>query len=205
MNTPTGLDDGLDAVRVFLGPDGADVTTIGWDEGNGRLALRLELEGAECPECVIPQPMLGELMLQRDPGARARGAWPSTSTTRATPSSARDRHSSDTFRRQGRARHRRGVGHRRRQRAASRVAGRARGRDRPQRGRRRGPSPTRSTAPRRCSTCRTPRRGIHLITDVTARVRRHRLRPPQRGHRHHPASVRHHRRRRSRSIAGSWA
>ena len=63
MNTPTGLDDGLDAVRVFLGPDGADVSTTGWDEGTGRLALRLELEGAECPECVIPQPMLGELML----------------------------------------------------------------------------------------------------------------------------------------------
>ena len=31
MNTPTGLDEGLDAVRVFLGPDGADVTTTGWD------------------------------------------------------------------------------------------------------------------------------------------------------------------------------
>jgi hypothetical protein len=63
MNTPSGLDAGLDAVRVFLGPDGADVTTTGWDEASGRLALRLELEGAECPECVIPQPMLGELML----------------------------------------------------------------------------------------------------------------------------------------------
>jgi hypothetical protein len=63
-DTPTGLDDGLDAVRVFLGPDGADVTPTEWDEGAGRLALRLELEGAECPECVIPQPMLGELMLQ---------------------------------------------------------------------------------------------------------------------------------------------
>lgn len=60
---PTGLDEGLEAVRVFLGPDGADVTPVGWDAGSGRLALRLELEGAECPECVIPQPMLGELML----------------------------------------------------------------------------------------------------------------------------------------------
>jgi len=63
MDTPTGLDDGLEAVRVFLGPDGADIATTGWDEGTGRLALRLVLEGAECPECVIPQPMLGELML----------------------------------------------------------------------------------------------------------------------------------------------
>jgi hypothetical protein len=62
-DAPTGLDAGLDAVRVFLGPDGADVTPTAWDGGAGRLALRLELEGAECPECVIPQPMLGELML----------------------------------------------------------------------------------------------------------------------------------------------
>lgn len=62
-SSPSGLDSGLDAVRVFLGPDGADVTPTGWDAGSGRLALRLELEGAECPECVIPQPMLGELML----------------------------------------------------------------------------------------------------------------------------------------------
>jgi len=60
---PAGLDQGLDAVRVFLGPDGADVTPTDWDATTGRLALRLELAGAECPECVIPQPMLGELML----------------------------------------------------------------------------------------------------------------------------------------------
>lgn len=62
-SSPPGLDQGLDAVRVFLGPDGADVTPTEWDAGSGRLALRLELAGAECPECVIPQPMLGELML----------------------------------------------------------------------------------------------------------------------------------------------
>jgi hypothetical protein len=60
---PTGLDSGLDAVRVFLGPDGADVTPTEWDATSGRLALRLEIAGAECPECIIPQPMLGELML----------------------------------------------------------------------------------------------------------------------------------------------
>jgi hypothetical protein len=63
MQTPAGLETGLDAVRVFLGPDGADVTPIDWDADSGRLALRLELANAECPECVIPQPMLGELML----------------------------------------------------------------------------------------------------------------------------------------------
>jgi hypothetical protein len=62
-SSPAGLEQGLDAVRVFLGPDGADVTPTDWDAASGRLALRLELAGAECPECVIPQPMLGELML----------------------------------------------------------------------------------------------------------------------------------------------
>lgn len=61
--SPTGLDAGLDAVRVFLGPDGADVTATGWDPDSGRLSLRLEVAGAECPECIIPQPLLGELML----------------------------------------------------------------------------------------------------------------------------------------------
>lgn len=60
---PSGLDAGLGAVRVFLGPDGADVTPTDWDAASGRLSLRLDLAGAECPECVIPQPMLGELML----------------------------------------------------------------------------------------------------------------------------------------------
>src|SRR4051794_36730183 len=60
---PTGLDSGLDAVRVFLGPGGADVTPADWDAASGRLPLRLEIAGAECPECIIPQPMLGELML----------------------------------------------------------------------------------------------------------------------------------------------
>lgn len=60
---PAGLDAGLDAVRVFLGPDGADVTPTDWNAASGRLALRLELAQAECPECVIPQPMLSELML----------------------------------------------------------------------------------------------------------------------------------------------
>jgi hypothetical protein len=63
VDSPTGLDQGLDAVRVFLGPDGADLTPTEWDAASGRLAVRLELERAECPECVIPQPMLGELML----------------------------------------------------------------------------------------------------------------------------------------------
>ncbi len=63
MDAPAGLDAGLDAVRVFLGPDGADIIPTGWDASSGRLALRLELEGAECAECVIPQPMLGELIL----------------------------------------------------------------------------------------------------------------------------------------------
>ncbi|MFM8304656.1 MAG: hypothetical protein ACKOA9_10215 [Actinomycetota bacterium] len=61
--SPTGLDAGLDAVRVFLGPDGADVTATGWDPGSGRLSLRLEVASAECAECIIPQPLLGELML----------------------------------------------------------------------------------------------------------------------------------------------
>lgn len=60
---PTGLDSGLDAVRVLLGPDGADIAATGWDAASGLLSLRLDVAGAECPECIIPQPLLGELVL----------------------------------------------------------------------------------------------------------------------------------------------
>ena len=59
----SGISSGTDVIVRSKSPYDADVTTTGWDEASGRLALRLELEGAECPECVIPQPMLGELML----------------------------------------------------------------------------------------------------------------------------------------------
>jgi hypothetical protein len=61
--TPAGLDAGLEAVAGFLGPDGAQVVVEGWDATAGALSLRLELESAECAECVVPRPMLDRLLL----------------------------------------------------------------------------------------------------------------------------------------------
>ena len=60
---PPGLDAGLEAVAAFLGPDGAQVVVEGWDDAAGTLSLRLELESAECAECVVPQPLLDRLLL----------------------------------------------------------------------------------------------------------------------------------------------
>jgi Fe-S cluster biogenesis protein NfuA len=60
---PSGLAAGLGAVRALLGPDGGDVAVTGWDEASGTLALRLELESAECAECIVPRPMLDTLLL----------------------------------------------------------------------------------------------------------------------------------------------
>jgi hypothetical protein len=64
MSTPpTGLDAGLAAVAALLGPDGARVEVLGWDEEQATLALRLELESAECAECVVPRPLLDTMLL----------------------------------------------------------------------------------------------------------------------------------------------
>ena len=60
---PAGLDAGLQAVDGLLGPDGATIAVEAWDEATGCLSLRLELESAECAECVVPHPMLDTLLL----------------------------------------------------------------------------------------------------------------------------------------------
>jgi hypothetical protein len=60
---PAGLDAGLQAVAAFLGPDGAQVVVESWDDAAGTLSLRLELESAECAECVVPRPLLDRLLL----------------------------------------------------------------------------------------------------------------------------------------------
>ena len=62
--TPAGLDAGLDAVAELLGPDGARVAVLEWDETDGTLSLRLELDGADCAECVVPRPLLDTMLLE---------------------------------------------------------------------------------------------------------------------------------------------
>lgn len=62
-SAPPGLAAGLAAVAGFLGPDGAQVVVTGWDAAAGALSLRLELKSAQCAECVVPRPMLDQLLL----------------------------------------------------------------------------------------------------------------------------------------------
>jgi hypothetical protein len=45
---PVGLDAGLAAVAELLGPDGAPVQVVGWDDREATRSLRLELESAQC-------------------------------------------------------------------------------------------------------------------------------------------------------------
>jgi hypothetical protein len=60
---PPGLDGGLAAVAGFLGPDGAGVVVLDWDDAAGELSLRLELSSQQCAECVVPRPLLDRLLL----------------------------------------------------------------------------------------------------------------------------------------------
>ena len=75
MTAPPGLDAGLAAVAGFLGPDGARVVVLGWDEAASELVVRLELDSADCAECVVPRPMLDRVLLdtlrQHAPAVRA--------------------------------------------------------------------------------------------------------------------------------------
>jgi hypothetical protein len=74
-SAPPGLAAGLAAVARFLGPDGAQVVVVGWDGAAGELSLRLELESADCAECVVPRPLLDRLLLdalrEHEPAVRA--------------------------------------------------------------------------------------------------------------------------------------
>ena len=60
---PRGVDAGLDEIAGWLGADGGRVVPTGWDAASATLALRLELDSAECAECVVARPMLDQLLL----------------------------------------------------------------------------------------------------------------------------------------------
>ena len=55
-------------VAALVVADGGDIEFVSLDTGNGVVALRLQLESASCPECVLPRPLLEDIatgMLQR--------------------------------------------------------------------------------------------------------------------------------------------
>ncbi len=72
MIARTAVDDALAEVRPLVQADGADLVLDGLDEEAGRIALRLDLEGVSCLECVLPSELLHDMvsdaMSRRVPG-----------------------------------------------------------------------------------------------------------------------------------------
>ena len=56
------LDDALGEVRPLLRPDGGDLELLGLDDATGTVRLRLLLDDASCGECVLPRPILVDVV-----------------------------------------------------------------------------------------------------------------------------------------------
>jgi Fe-S cluster biogenesis protein NfuA len=71
MNTGA-VDEAVDEMGALLRSDGADLTLVEANPKTARIELRLELEGAECAECVLPpdllERMISEALSRRVPG-----------------------------------------------------------------------------------------------------------------------------------------
>ena len=62
----------VDEMAALLRSDGADLRLVSADPKTDRIEISLELEGAECEECVLPagllRKMIGEALSRRVPG-----------------------------------------------------------------------------------------------------------------------------------------
>ena len=59
--TMTSVDEHLDAVRPLVAGDGAELELVGVD--GGTVTLKLIMRDAHCRECVLPGPLLSQLLL----------------------------------------------------------------------------------------------------------------------------------------------
>jgi Fe-S cluster biogenesis protein NfuA len=66
------VDEVVDEMGALLRSDGADLTLVDADPKTARIELQLELDGAECAECVLPadllEQMISEALSRRVPG-----------------------------------------------------------------------------------------------------------------------------------------
>ena len=69
-----GVDEAVDEMGALLRSDGADLTLVEANPKTARIELRLELEGAECAECVLPADLL-EQMISETLSRRIRGEF----------------------------------------------------------------------------------------------------------------------------------
>ncbi len=64
--------EAVEEMGALLRSDGADLTLVEANPKTARIELRLELEGAECAECVLPpellEQMISESLARRVPG-----------------------------------------------------------------------------------------------------------------------------------------
>lgn len=64
--------EAVEEMGLLLRSDGADLTLLEANPKTARIELRLELEGAECAECVLPadllEQMISESLSRRVPG-----------------------------------------------------------------------------------------------------------------------------------------
>ncbi len=72
MIARTAVDEALAEVRPLVQADGADILLDGLDTESGKVALRLDLDGVSCLECVLPaellHSMVADAMARRVPG-----------------------------------------------------------------------------------------------------------------------------------------
>ena len=60
----TDVEAALEDPRRTLQLDGADLELLGWDESTGTVRARLVLVEAGCEDCVMPRPILEQIVLQ---------------------------------------------------------------------------------------------------------------------------------------------
>jgi hypothetical protein len=72
MGAMDGVGEAVDEMGALLRSDGADLKLVDADPKTARIVLQLELDGAECAECVLPadllEQMVSEALSRRVPG-----------------------------------------------------------------------------------------------------------------------------------------
>jgi len=72
MSEMPGVADAVEEMAALLRSDGADLLLVEANPKTARIELQLELEGAECAECVLPadllEPMISEALSRRVSG-----------------------------------------------------------------------------------------------------------------------------------------
>jgi Fe-S cluster biogenesis protein NfuA len=61
MLQETEVRTALEEITVLVRADGGDIELVGFDDVAGTVALRLHVQSANCPECILPRPLLEDI------------------------------------------------------------------------------------------------------------------------------------------------